>query len=299
MKIFNKYKIIIVSLMCISINGVSQDKIHVIKKIVTKEYSVSEIPDLQIKGEKSDIFVTGWKNKTIKVEIQLISKNPVKEKAEKELKYISYSCSKQDNKIILSNTFISSRNTKISSNLSTKFIIYLPELSNVHIENLYGNINLNDLSLENQIQNSFGEVKINNVKGLLHLDLHYADIHIADCNANIICTADNSDLYFNNVSKSAEITSNYGKIIFNPGNSLKNLSIKSSRTEITVNVDQFTRYSYSLLTQNSVLKIHENFTDKIITDNKITRFDLEVFASNPKINVETSYCPIIINSIKQ
>ncbi len=299
MRNYLNYLVITAALVNTGVNIFAQEKIHVLKKIISKEYAISEIPYLQIKGEKSDIILTGWKNNSVKIEIQLIAKNPEKVKAEKDIQFMNYTLVKKDNKIMLSNSFLSTHNVRITSNLSVKFIVHLPEQSIVKVENLYGNITISNLNQESTVKNSFGEVFLNNIKGTLYLTAYYADSRLSGCDAKIVCKADNSELYFSVISNTVDITSSYGNIAFNPGIYLKKLTIKSSRTEIAINVDRFDKYSYSLLTQNSSLNLPGNYSGKIIRESKIQRFYLTFSPSNPSMTIETSYCPITINSINK
>lgn len=280
------------------VSGYAQQRIFVVTKTISKEYNIYTNPELKIKGEKSDIFISGWKNKSVKIEVQLISRNPKKDKAEQDLKYLKYELNRTGGTISLSNSFISDKNARISSNLSMKYSIWIPDNTLIMIENLYGEIHIENVSFQGDIQNSFGEVYMNKIKGKSELDLYYADTRLTNINAKMICKAVNSQLHFDNASGDYEISSNYGNVSFSPGDYLQSLLVKSTRTEVNVHVSNIEKYSYKLATQNSDLKVPVNYAERIKKESRIYRFDLNTNSLNPTIQIETTYCPITINTTK-
>jgi hypothetical protein len=276
-----------------------QQKIYLVTKTISKEFETEGNSELKIKGEKSDISIRGWKNKEVKIEVQLISRNPKKEKAAQDLKFIKYNLVKSGRMIILSNSFVSDKNAQISSNLSVKFHIWIPDNSSVQIENLYGDIDIESLSFKGSVRNSFGEVKISDITGRIDLDLYYADTRINNINAGMTCKAVNSELNLFNVSGEYEISSNYGSISFMAGEHLKKLRVQSSRTGIEVKVGNFEKYSYNLVTQNSDLNLPGHYAGRIQKESRISRFELNTNSHNPVIQIETTYCPITINTSNQ
>ena len=293
-----KFFMIIAFLSCYSM-VFPQQKIYVVTKTIIREYETGTIPELKIKGEKADIAIKGWKNKTVKIEAQLISRNPKKEKAEQDLRFIKYNLDKSGKIINLSNSFISNKNAQISSNLSVKFNVWIPDNSLVQIENLYGDVHLENLSFQGSVQNSFGEVRINGLKGQANLNLYYADTKIDNTDAVITCKTVNSELNLFNISGDYEISSNYGSIRIVAGEHLNRIHVQSSRTEIKVRVDNFEKYSYNLVTQNSNLNLPANYTSRIKKESRISRFELKTNSFNPIIQIATSYCPITINTSNQ
>ena len=116
---------------------------------------MQSIIDIYLPGEKADIAIKGWKNKTVKIEAQLISRNPKKEKAEQDLRFIKYNLDKSGKIINLSNSFISNKNAQISSNLSVKFNVWTPDNSLVQIENLYGDVHLLNFLFHHEFEVQF------------------------------------------------------------------------------------------------------------------------------------------------
>ncbi len=288
----------IIFLACF-VSSFPQQKIYVVTKTISKEYQTTSKPEVKIKGEKSDISINSWKNKSVKIEIQLIARNPKKEKAEEDLKFINYNLDKSGESISMSNIFQSDKNAQITSNLSVKYNVWIPDNSIIKIENLYGDVIIENSFVQADIHNSFGQVNMKAITGKLNLNLYYADTRITNIQALVICNAVNSELSFVNASGAYEIASNYGNINFDAGENLKKLQVKSTRTEIGVEVGNFKKYSYNLVTQSSNLNLPGNYNSKIKKEARISRFEMNTNSSNPYIHIETTYCPIHINTPNQ
>ena len=71
--------------LAMSFSLYSQKQIHIITKTIKKEFKASD-KTLIIIGEKSTITINSWDKDFYQIEIKLISKNPNKSLAEKDLK---------------------------------------------------------------------------------------------------------------------------------------------------------------------------------------------------------------------
>jgi hypothetical protein len=273
----------------------AQTKVQVVSKIISKEYAYDGQSKITIKGEKSDISIIGGNYSTMKVEILLISKCTDKETALNDLKFINYSIQQKDKEIIMSNNFISPDIKNIKSNLSVRYIISVPEKCNLQITNLYGNIELKNLSITGEINNSFGDISMKDIKGAFSVHLYYSNIFAAGINAILKCKSENSDQVFENVSGTYDLITSYGKINFTANNDLRKIDINASRSTVEVQVDNFEKYNYSLAAMDDEIILPDAFKNMIKKEFGLKKFD-HVSNSNFTIKVKTTYCPITIKT---
>jgi len=271
----------------------AQKKVHVLTKTIKKELK-SASKTLIVKGEKSTINVTSWDNNFFYVEIKLISKNPDKKLAEKDLKIVKYQVTETNSNYLLKNFFSSEKYGKITSNLSAVYNIKVPKTTKLSITNIYGNIYLKSLSSTTSLKNSFGEIHITDAFGSYEVRAYYSDVWVNNARLNLSASADKSDFNLKNVSGTLFIESNYGNIHLTPGKNLKKVEINAKRTSVNFNADDLDKYSYLLTTQSSKLLLPKDWQGKI--KNESGKIKFSQVGNKPFVKIQTTYCEI---SIKQ
>jgi hypothetical protein len=252
-----------------------------------------------VKGEKSEINITGWTEDYIKIEINLISKNPSAEVARNDLDVLKYKLLVNEKEIYINNYFESEEFNNINSNLSTVYNINVPPECDVSLTNLYGDIIIKNVNVSGYVSNSFGDVNIDGIKGNLEVILYYARLWFNNSNCIFRGKAEKSDLIFENSGGKFDISTNYGKIIFNADNRISLLKITSGRTEVTVNTQSFEDFNYLLSTKSGNIYIPSKYRSKVTEEEDLNKFSLHSDNMNTYIKVKTTYSPITIKTEKE
>lgn len=168
MKTFRFISIIFVLIVINKASIFGQGNTTVITKSIEKQFSVKDLPLLNINTERGIITIKGWEKKEIKVVLKLSAKNNDLDKARKELDYMKYGITESFNTVYVSNTMILSQpNVEISSVIIAEYEIFVPFNTDIHVDN------------------RFGKLAIYDVKGLLDGELNYSDLSLLRKSGNI------------------------------------------------------------------------------------------------------------------
>ncbi len=271
----------------------AQKKVNVITKTITREFNYSN-ETLVINAEKSNINIHQGEGNKVKVQIDLIAKNPSKSDAENDMDIMQYYISQSEGAINLSNFFKSDRMVEITSNLSAAYDIYIPLACNVDIKNLYGQINMNDAQVSGEIDNSFGSVSLQNITGNLHINLSFSDLASSNTDGELKIDAKNANLSMKNLSGKNTVNTTYGEIEIKSLHELKVLDVDAKRCSVNLNVDQFENYNYNLGAYKKEIILPEKYSSKIIKDSSSNLFSQQYNSNNSLIKIKSTYCPITI-----
>lgn len=280
--------------------GFSQTKIQVVTKTIEKDmpFTIGDI--LRIAGEKSNMDIKGWTGNYIKIKMLLISKHPDRSIAERELNFLKYTISKDQNTIHINNYFLSNNvyEDQVKSNLKCQYEIFVPITCLIVASNKYGDVKVSGINNALEISAELGNIFLSSIKGEMRIKASYGDIKGENLDGNFFCKAQKSDMSFTNVGGYYKIESSYGKITITPSSSFKGLDINSSKTEVVFNSKDYP-YNYKLSTLFSEIQLPEEYR-KNIAKNMAGKssFDLQKASENPLVKISTSYSPITLNMIK-
>ncbi|WP_341225896.1 hypothetical protein [uncultured Arcticibacterium sp.] len=144
--------------------SIGQVKLQIITKSIQKQLSAKGLTQIQITAERADVKVIGWDKTTISFKVNISTKHPNKEVAEKELAYMDFLNQKMGKTYFLRNYLVLKKGqAKPQSNYDAEYIIYVPR------------------NLEVKLSNSFGEVALKGLKASLDLDLKFCQTETLDC----------------------------------------------------------------------------------------------------------------------
>ena len=294
MKKVQRYSVFLILLTHLLFQPVfSQKKVHVLTRIIKKELKATD-KKLVIKGEKATINVSSWDGNYFNIEIRLVSKNRDKKKAEKDLNILKYEVTESNSYYLLQNYFSSEKYSNVKSNLSAVYNIKVPKTTRLDITNIYGNVNLKNLTSLASLKNSFGEIHISNIAGDCSVRSYYSDVWVRDANLTFSCSADKSDIEMVNISGKISIKSSYGSLSFSAGSNLKQFNVDAKRTSIDFFTKSLNNYNYSLSTKYEALNIPSGWKQKIIKESNYTKLNLVNGKNHPLVEINTTYCQILI-----
>jgi hypothetical protein len=289
------HKIILFSLLVyfMQANIFSQTKIQVVTRTIQKSFEYKPGYTIDIKGEKANIQIRKSDDKSIKVKIFLISKNPSRNIAESDLKYCNYKIIEVDKLIKILNFFNTESGFKdIGSNLSARIEIEVPSGISIKIKNIYGAIELNNIDCKCNIIADFGLVRFSGISGILNINSNCSDINGINSNTSINITAQNADIEMNNINSPTKIRNQYGKIELTDAKT--ETIIDAEMTAITIIAGDLKSYSFELNSLNGDINVPVELKKQIVIKSGNAHFDSS--NGNIKIQAETTYNNITLKT---
>lgn len=168
-----------------------------LSKRYVRTYKVSPNVQVDLSNKYGDIIVNTWNKDSVKFKIKITAYGKSDEAVDKLLERVSFDHTNSGRFLKFETIFDRQSGSfkefwnslgdysKVlinKNNLNIDFEIYLPEKSNMYIENKFGDIYINEYSGRSKIVLSQGDVKISNQSGQLNLDLKFGNASIQNVN---------------------------------------------------------------------------------------------------------------------
>ncbi len=272
----------------------AQDKIQVVTRTVTKAISQTDVTGLTIKGEKANILIGKSANNMIKVKLSLISKNPSLKVAEEDLKCCDYKMENQGNSLFLSNSFNSKSGFKeISSNLSARYEIEVPDGVTLTISNIYGDVTLSGVKATQTVSLNFGQLYLKSVDGNIQVHSTFSDITGDVLNGPITIESQNAVIRLRGVNNMLDITGKFGEINLSDVNA--SIMVRGEMTKVNVGVKDIGDFTFRLMAQKEKIIAPPELRKNLVQKSGIST--LNFGSGKIMINVSTSYNTISIKSL--
>jgi hypothetical protein len=261
---------------------IAQD-IKVSKKII-KEYPVNSSSKLNIENKYGNIQIINWNKPEVNITANITVTAKSKETAEEALKNIKVNISNQGNDVKVVTDFEDNLSNRVK-HFNIEYVITMPASLSLKLFNKYGDVAINDLSGENNIEVKYGNLKINkltrsNLKPLSEVTLGYSNCTIDNANW-LKLTMKYSKLKVNQF-KALIVVSKYSKISLERGSSL----VSESKYD-TYEIDQLQNLvlnaEYSNYSLNGLSKKFDLFSK--YTDVKVSSLSPDF----ENINVQSKY----------
>lgn len=267
----------------------AQEKINVVTRTVYKSFVISSKGELNIKAEKATIIIKPSKDNNIHLKLQIISKNPSRKIAEEDLKYCDYKIENRGEMFLVSNFFNFKNDYKdISSNLSARYEIELPEKSNLIVSNIYGDIYLSGISGNVNVKSNFGQIYLSSISGSLQIQSSFTDISGEKINSLYVLKTENGEIKLAQLNEIGNIRSHFGSIQLSQVNS--SVTINADMAQVNIELSDLDRYSFKLLAQKDKIFVPFDLK-KSITFSKENSI-LNYVKGKVIINVTTNYSSI-------
>lgn len=269
----------------------AQDKIQVVTRTVTKAINQADVTGLTIKGEKANILIGKSANNIIKVRLLLISKNPSRKVAEEDLKYCDYKMENQGNSLFLSNSFNSKSGFKeISSNLSARYEIEVPDGVTLIISNIYGDVTLSGVKATQTVSLNFGQLYLKNVDGNIQVRSIFSDITGEVLNGPVKIEAQNAVVKLNKVNDILNVTGKFGEVNLSEVNA--SVVVTSEMSKVNLTLSQMDNYTFRLTAQKDKIFVPVLLKKNLVQ--KSGNYTLNYGTGKILINITTSYNSITI-----
>jgi hypothetical protein len=280
--------------------GFAQTTLQVVTKTIEKTLPYKNGNEVNIEGEKAEIFVETWNRNEVKVLTEIIAKHPDKKTAEKDLESMIYTSEQHGNKIYFRNYIKEGKNgKKPASDLKAIYTITLPADCPVYLKNNFGIANVSNLSKALRIHSEFSKINLENLRGQIGIDTRFGDVEGRLIDGNVKINSRRSDLVFHEIKGTWNINAQYGimKFFTNPSPELLSLNIVAEKSDVYFFDPKPNYYGYTLQAHYGTISVPNELKFNYLenTDQlKKAIFSSKIGSSN--ISIKISFGDIVIRN---
>ena len=228
-------------------SAMGQTKVQVVTKTLNGLEKWTPGMKLEINGENAEIKCESWTGKSISYEVQIISKNADKAKAELDLKKAKWISGKQGKTIFMRNYIeLASGETRPESMLKVIWHIKIPEACPLTINTYFGEITVENTKSTLNINSEFASIELANAKGEINVESKFGDISGELLDGRIDIKSNRSNIHLEKVSGTINIDASVAKINLERFTRLKALNITAEKSEIAFDSGREFRYIFEL-----------------------------------------------------
>lgn len=270
----------------------AQNTLQVFTKTINRTLKYQPGDTLAVIAEKANVELTVWDHNHIAVEVKLISKHAKKEIAEKELNYLKLIIDKQENTHSLKNYFMAEDNfRKVKGRLLIHYALQIPRDCPVILKNLYGKVTVEGLNSSFNSNTRFVELHLKKCEGDINIESLFGKAVIDECSGTLTGDLKKADMELSGFKGDVKIESSYGRIRIE-SDKLASLTVKGSRTRISLLTSNLQSYNYDLNTSFAEISLPDMILPGHLPEKKSFK---KIFnQKNPLITIHTTYSPIEI-----
>ena len=230
--------------------------VQVITKRINKDFSYKDGYEVNIDGDRAEVYIETWDQPIIRMQIDLVTKHPSRQTAERDLEYLNYLAQRVKNKIYLRNYLsVPEGQPQPQSQLKAIYTLKVPAECPVYLKTNYGLADIENLRNRLRINSRFSQIGMQNIKGWIDINTFFGDVTGDWLDGNVAITSRRSDLTLNNISGHFDINAQYGilKLFANAG--LLDLNLQADHSQVFFNSASFNKFQYNLVANQSKLQL--------------------------------------------
>lgn len=243
----------------------AQEVVQVVTKVIEKTFNYQPGYEVNVEGQKAEIFVETWDKQQVGLRLEISAKHPEKAVAEADLETVNFVAERIKNKVYLRNYRFGGEE-QTESVLTVIYHITLPEDCPVYVKNYFGAANISNLTNRLRIFGEYSQIDIDNVKGLLDIRTRFGDIIGEKIDGNVTINARRSDVTLYDIAGNYQINAQYGILKLQPGAGLLGLDIRAEKSEVYLYGDQPNLYGYTLTATHGQVLTPENLRRLALED---------------------------------
>jgi hypothetical protein len=242
----------IMALTCWGMTPVfGQETVQVVTKKIDKTFGFDEGYELNIEGERAEVYIEASEGPGIVVQLELIARHPDEAVARRDLDHMQYLVRRVKNKIYLRNYLkVPEDAPKPESQIRAIYRIQVPPNCPVYTKNTYGLVEASSLTKSLRVNSQFSKIGLTNVAGMIDLQTRYGDIVGERLDGNISIMANRSDILLRDMRGSYDINAKYGVIDLFASEGLLDLKLEADKSEVYLHNVNLQAFSYELSAKN-------------------------------------------------
>lgn len=229
----------------------AQVTVQVITKKIEKQYAYQDGYELNIEGEKAQVFIESWDKNEISVTLEIIARHPEKEIAERDLEAMQHLAQKVKNKIYLRNYLSAKEGTpEPEAAFEAIYHVKVPPACPVYLKNYFGTANIANLNNRFRFNGEFSKIDMENISGNIDLRSRFGDILGSHLDGIVNIWSRRSNVTLNDIRGSFDITAQYGTLRIFAEDRLLKLNIDAEKSDVYFFNPNPEFYGYTLTANN-------------------------------------------------
>jgi Putative adhesin len=247
-------------------SATAQTTLQVATKHLEKEFE--GVHTVIIDAEKADIEILVWNKSKVQLNMDLSAKHPEKSVAAQDLNFLKSGIDAKNGELRLRNyILLGQKDKKPESNFKAKYVLKIPENSDLQIKNSFGKIYHNGETRKLTITAEFCTITLNHIKGLSKIQTKYGDLNIDGINGTTSIKTERSNLTLKNFSGSFTMETYYGEIQLISPREVQNLTLNGDKSDIQLKQIPTRKYKINLSTSFGEIHIPTEFGTPIKVKN--------------------------------
>ncbi len=293
-----RYSLLLSFLLAFAVQLSAQEVVQVVTKIIEKTFNYQDGYEVNVEGQKAEIFVETWKKREIGLRLEISAKHPDKAIAEADLETVNFVAERIRNKVYLRN-YRFGGGEQTESILTVVYYITLPEDCPVYVKNYFGAANISNLTNRLRIFGEYSQIDIDNVKGLLDIRTRFGDIIGEKIDGNVTINARRSDVTLYEIAGNYQINAQYGILKLAPTAGLLGLDISAEKSEVYL-YDNNDMFGYTLTATHGEVDAPDNLLLMELEDTpEVQKFQLKPprGETNPMITVSVTFGDVHLEKV--
>jgi uncharacterized ubiquitin-like protein YukD len=248
------------------VSATAQTTLQVATKHLEKEFD--SIHTVIIDAEKADIEIVVWNKSKVQLSMDLSAKHPEKSLAAQDLNFLKSGIDAKNGQLRLRNyILLGQKDKKPESNFKAKYVLKIPENSDLQIKNSFGKIYHSGETKKLSINAEFCTLSLNHIKGISKIQTKYGDLNIDGVDGNTGIKTERSNLTLKNFSGVFSIDTYYGEIQLVSPRDVQNLALNGDKSDIQLKHIPIRKYKINLSTNFGQIHIPTEFGTPIKVKN--------------------------------
>ena len=207
--------------------------LQVVTKKIENSFHYQPGFEVNIEGQNAEILIETWDRDEIVTLIEFEAKHTSQLTAKADVEKIVHRASRVRNKIYLRN-YVAEQAGKPKSMLKVRYKIKLPKDCPVYVKNLYGKIDLSNLSNRLRLNTSFTNVNLDQISGLIDITTRFGELLGYDIKGKTNISSRRSTINLRNIQGELTINAHYGTIDIHAHPLLTLLRLEAEMAEVNL-----------------------------------------------------------------
>lgn len=256
----------IVFLLLIAVVAQAQDQVHRIAKNINKTYNYKDGYEVNIDGERAEVYIEPGLDNTIRIDVEVIAKHPSQNQAQLDVEKMRIMITRHKNKVYVRNYLEQGESfDKPESQLKVIYKILVPEDCPVYIKNTYGIAEIAQLTNSVKVNSKFSTVNLENISGNIDLMTRYGDIIGESINGNVQIGARRTNITLRDIQGNYDINAEYGLIQIFASAGLLDLNLEANKSQVFLFNSDLEEFRYDLTAVSSSLQFPDDLNFQMVS----------------------------------
>ena len=267
----------------------------VVNKNISKTVLLKPEDVFDITGEKASLIIKGWEKEHAEIQITFSAEHSSLQVAAREVEYMHYSLSRDNNSVELRNAFfLPSHVDRIESKVRVVMMLHVPRAMALKVHNKYGDVELSDVSGIITMTINFSDLMLNNVSGKMNIRSSYCEVRGQGLSLSTFTSVDQESKYRLSLNRGVyRFTSKFGDIDLTLG-TIQSLLVDAAHTDVTIQPKDPSSFNYQLTNNDGRIYLPRAFGDIIKKENNHSKVLLTQKSGSPLLDIKTSFNTITI-----